>query len=511
MSATKQIAVFRPGLYQIRMSHYLAVDLGAESGRVMLGTLADGCLALEEIHRFPNVPIRDGESMYWDVPRLRADVLEGLKKAGARELPIQSVSCDSWGLDCVLLDRAGELIEPAFHYRDPRTAEGVKRVFSKVPWNDVFAETGIQFMPINALYHLAMETPVRLARTRQIVPIGDVFNYFLCGVARAEVSMASTTQLYNPTTRSWSGNVLAAVDLTPNMFPDVVSSGTLLAKLKPGLAMETGLGAIDVIAGCTHDTASAVAAVPAVNSQPPTLNSPQWAFLSSGTWSLMGVEISEPLINEECRDLNFTNEIGFGGSVRLLKNIVGLWLVQECRRQWAEDGEALGYAALTGMAARAPAFASLINPDDGRFMAPGDMPTRIAVFCRETGQPDPDSPGAFVRCCLESLALLYRVTLKRIEKLTGGKIERLHVVGGGSRNDLLNQFTANACGIPVLAGPAEATALGNILVQAIAGGDLPDLAAGREVIRNSFEVKTFEPRQEVEWHKASRRFDELIE
>jgi len=485
------------------MSGYLACDLGAESGRVMLGTLIDGRLELEELHRFPNVPIRDGESRHWNVPALRDGILAGLKIAAERGGEVRSVSCDSWGLDCVLLDEDGELMEPAFHYRDPRTGEGVKRVFAKLPWPEVFAETGIQFMPINALYHLAMETPERLAAARTIITLGDAFNYFLCGVAKSEVSLASTTQLYNPVRRQWSAKVLDAVGLTPEVFPEIVQPGTTLGSLKGDVRDTTGLGEVEVVACCTHDTGSAVAAVPAAGSN--------WAYLSSGTWSLMGVEIPEPLISDECRKLNFTNEIGYGDSVRLLKNIIGLWLVQECRRTWEAAGEVHDYDELARLAAEAEPFRSLIDPDDERFLAPANMPESIAEYCRETGQPEPRSPGEFVRCCLESLALLYRRTLRRVESLTGKTIDTLHIVGGGSRNELLNQFTADACEVDVVAGPVEATALGNVLVQAIAAGEVKDLASGRELVARSFAVRTIKPGDTGDWRRAAERFEALVD
>lgn len=484
------------------MSSYLACDLGAESGRVMLGVLDSGRLTLEEIHRFPNVPIKRGDAIHWNVPSLFNGVKNGLRKAAERDIEITSLSCDSWGLDCVLFDEKDELMEPVFHYRDPRTAEGVKRVFDRLPWEEVFAETGIQFMPINALYHLAMETPERLAAARQIVTIGDAFNYFLCGVSRSEISMASTTQLYNPTTNQWSARVLEAIHLTPDKFPQLVDSGTKLAPLKPEVAEETGLPRIDVVASCTHDTGSAVAAVPATG--------PNWAYLSSGTWSLMGIEIDKPLINDPCRELNFTNEIGYGNTVRLLKNIIGLWLVQECRRNWAAEGNEYDYAQITEMASAAEAFRSLINPDDERFLAPTSMVDSIRSYCRETAQPIPETPGQIVRCCLESLALLYRRTAGRIESLAHARIDRLHIVGGGSRNELLNQFAANAIDIEVITGPTEATALGNILIQAITAGEIDSLEAGRRIIADSFDVKSYRPSDTDAWTVAYERFIKLL-
>jgi rhamnulokinase len=357
-------------------------------------------------------------------------------------------------------------------------------------------------MALNTIYQLAAEPPERLAQAKQLLLIGDAFNFYCCGVARNEESMASTTQLYNPRTKSWSKKLLGALGLREEMLAPVVASGTKLGKLKHELAAKVGLPQIEVIASCSHDTGAAVAAVPA--------SGENWAYLSSGTWSLMGVEWPHPIITDLGRDLNFTNEIGFGGSVRLLKNIVGLWLVQECRRDWARSGQDYDYAMLEKLAAQSPPFVSLINPADPRFVSPDDMPAKIAAFCRETGQPAPTSPGAFVRCALESLALFYRVTLRQLEQLLGKKIKELHVVGGGSRNMLLNQFTANALQLPVIAGPSECTALGNVLVQAIAQGDLQSLAAAREVVRNSLELTKVSPEPAAEWDKAFVRFEKLV-
>lgn len=490
-------------------THYLGIDLGAESGRVMLGSLGDGRLALEEIHRFANTPLRSAGSWRWDVPVLWAGIREGLHLAARRGAPIASVSVDSWGLDCVLLDAHGEVMPPVFHYRDPRSERGVKALFAKVPWKQVFAETGIQFMPLNHLYHLAAESPARLARAAQIVPIGDVFNYLLSGVARAEISMASTTQLYNPRTRTWSKPLLEALGLASEKFPPLVEPGTRLGRLRPQVASETGLSAdVEVIATCTHDTGAAVAGIPVQGSEF-KVPSPSWAYLSSGTWSLLGLELDAPVLTDRCRELNFTNEMGFGNSVRLLKNIVGLWLVQECRRAWAGAGRDFDYATLTQLAAEAEPFRSLINPADPRFLVPDAMPERIAAACRETGQPAPETPGQFIRCALESLALEYRRTLRQAEELAGTKVERLHIVGGGSKNALLNQFAADACGVPVIAGPAEATAIGNILVQAIALGHLPSLAAGRELVGLSFDTMHYEPNDAAKWNAAWGRFEKL--
>ncbi len=483
-------------------THYLACDLGATSGRLMLATLDNGKIALEELHRFPNDLVTVGTSLRWDMDALFAELRTGLKKAAARKLPISSISTDSWGVDYLLYDDQDRIIGPTFAYRDPRTEQGVKNAKTNVIWETIYSETGIQFMALNTIYQLAAEKPARLAKAKKLLMIGDAFNYFCSGVARHEESLASTSQLYNPRTKSWSKALLGALGLPLALFTPVVASGTKLGKLKKELAAETGLKRIEVIASCSHDTGAAVAAVPA--------SAANWAYLSSGTWSLIGVELPAPVISDASRELNFTNEIGYGSTVRFLKNIIGLWIVEECRREWAKTGGEVSYETLFQQAAQAPGFVSLINPNDQRFFAPGDMPAKIAAFCRETGQAVPADAAATVRCVLESLALLYRMIIRQIEQLTGRPIECLNIVGGGSRNALLNQFTANALQIPVLAGPSECTALGNVLVQAIALGHLPTLAAAREVVRNSFEVTTFKPKSAKDWTAAYARLEKLV-
>lgn len=468
----------------------------------MLGTLDGEKILLEELHRFSNAPVKTDGAMHWNIEGLFAELNVGLKQAAARKLPIASISTDSWGVDYVLYDADGKMMLPVWHYRDARTARGVENVKARVDWPMIYGETGIQFMAINTIYQLAAEPPERLAAAKQLLLIGDAFNYYCSGVAKNEESLASTTQLYNPRTKAWSEKLLAALGLRDEMFAPVVASGTKLGKLKPELAAETGLPEIEVIASCSHDTGAAVAAVPAAGES--------WAYLSSGTWSLMGVEWPQPIITEQGRDANFTNEIGFGGTVRLLKNIVGLWVVQECKRDWARQGRDYDYATLTRLAAEAKPFASLINPADPRFVSPDNMPAKIVAFCQETRQPVPETPGEFVRCALESLALFYRVTLRQLEGIIGRKIETLHIVGGGSQNQLLNQFAANSLQIPIVAGPTECTALGNILVQAIALGHLPSLASAREVVRESFAVATIKPQAASEWDAAFARFEKLL-
>jgi rhamnulokinase len=483
-------------------TYYLACDLGADSGRLMLGTLDNGKISVEELHRFPNGPVKVSGALHWNFAGLLEELKAGLKKAAARQLPVASISSDSWGVDYVLYDDRGLVMSPVWCYRDSRTAYGVENVRARVDWPATYAETGIQFMALNTIYQLAAEPPERLASAKQLLLIGNAINYFCSGVARNEVSLASTTQLYNPHTKTWSKKLLDALKLREEMFAPICPSGTRLGPMKKNLATETGLPQIEVIASCSHDTGAAVAAVPASGGN--------WAYLSSGTWSLMGVEWPKPVINDQSRSLQFTNEIGYGDSVRLLKNIVGLWVVQECRRHWAKEGKKYDFATLEKLAADAPPFVSLINPDDPRFLSPDDMPGKIAGFCAETGQPAPANHGAYMRCIYESLALFYRVVLRRLERLTGRKIERLHIVGGGSKDNTLNQYTANALKIPVIAGPTECTALGNILVQAIALGHLPSLDAAREVVRNSFDLKTVTPQDAAQWDAAAARFEKLL-
>jgi rhamnulokinase len=463
-------------------THYIACDLGAESGRVMLGTLEAGQLSLQEIHRFVNGPVRVNGTLRWDVLRLFDELKAGLAKAPVKA---ESLSCDSWGVDYVWLKDNEPLLTAPFHYRDARTYDYEKH-FANVPAETIFAETGIQFMHINTLYQLAADAPWLWKCADRFLMIGDYFNYLFSGVAKAEESLASTSQIYSPKKHAWSKKLIRRFKFNKRVFPEVVPSGTVLGSHN----------GIKVIATCSHDTGAAVAAVPATGNG--------WAYLSSGTWSLLGVEAKKPIINEKSRQYNFTNEVGYGGRIRFLKNIIGLWIQQECRRAW---GNKNSYVELAKLAEQAAPLKSLINPNDPRFGQPDNMPDKIAAFCRETGQPAPASEGEFIRCVLESLALLYRQTLDQLEDVTGKPIQTLHIVGGGSQNALLNQFSANATGRTVIAGPAEATATGNILIQAIALGHLKDLDELRQVVRNSFEVRTFKP--QGDWTSAIEKFSRL--
>ena len=482
--------------------NYLAIDLGAESGRVILGTIDLAAVdhpqvVLKELQRIPNTPIREGNSLKWNIEAL----WEGIARAitSIENETIESISVDSWGVDYVLLTADGALIQPTYHYRDPRTKTSAEVFLARVGWPRVFEETGIQMMPINTLFQLAAESRERIAKTGRLLGIADAFNHWLGGQACIEESLASTFQLYNPRTRSWSEMLLKEVGFPVEKLPLVVQSGTMIGTISPQLKTDA-LSNAKIVATCSHDTGAAVAAVPAQAGK-------KWAYLSSGTWSLMGVERAEPVINEQAREFNFTNEIGYGGSIRLLKNISGLWLLQECRRIWGQ----YDYGELTALAANEVSFRSIINPADPRFLAPEKMPDEIASFCRETDQPMPETPAQFTRCIFESLALLYRQTLQQLEKLTGEKIEVLHVVGGGAKNQLLNQFTADACQVDVLAGPVEATALGNIMIQAITLGEVADIASARTLIRGNFEMARFQSKNPALWLEAYARFEKLRE
>lgn len=480
---------------------FLAFDLGAESGRGILGRL-DGCrLNLEVIHRFPNGAVHTLDSLHWDVLFLYHEILQILRLCAAKHGPLDGVGVDTWGVDFALLGRGGVLLGNPRHYRDPHTEGMMEQAFTRVPHAQIFRQTGIQFMRFNTLFQLLAlqcdRSPLlEAAETMLFMP--DLFHYWLTGIKVNEYTDASTSQMLNPQTRSWAYEMIGAFGLPTKTLGTLVQPGTVLGPLRASVVAETGINAAPVIAPASHDTASAVVAVPA--------SAPSWAYISSGTWSLMGVELNQPLVSEAALEANFTNEGGAGGTTRFLKNIMGLWLVQECRRAWERAGNPHSYEELMNRADKATPFASLVDPNDSSFILPPNMPAALAEFCRRTGQRAPDSIGATVRCALESLALCYRWVLERLEALTGQRAEVIHIVGGGSQNGLLNQFTADACNRPVLAGPVEATAIGNVLVQALGAGVLGSLAGAREVVRRSFEVRTFAPRQPDAWHEPYERF-----
>jgi rhamnulokinase len=490
---------------------YLGVDLGAESGRVMAGLWDGRRLLLEEAHRFPNIPVELNGSLRWNVLQLCSEIEKGLAIAARRHgKSIKSVGVDTWGVDFALLSKSNELLGLPFHYRDSRTRGAFARAFRKVSRAQIFQETGLQFMELNTLYQLLAlkrQTPEILAAADCLLMMADFFHWTLCGSRVVEFTNATTTQFYNPVRQGWAARLLREFALPTGFLPDIIPPGAVLGAIRESIRERTGLGHIDVVAPATHDTGSAVAAVPASGS------SGTWAYLSSGTWSLMGLELPAPQISSRVLKLNLTNEGGVDGTFRLLKNISGMWLVQQCKRAFEAKGKNLDYAKLVSVAAAAPRLRSLIDPDHPAFMNPPDMPAAIQAFCRKTRQPIPESPGEFVRCILESLALKYQVVLQMLESVSGKRVEVIHIVGGGARNTLLNQFTAGACERPVLAGPVEATVLGNLLIQARAGGEIGSLAELRSVVARSSELISFEPKSgEVSmWQEARGRFENLAQ
>jgi rhamnulokinase len=464
-------------------------------------------LRLSEVHRFLNRPVRLPDGLHWDVLHLWTEIKYSLAQA-AREhgADLSGVGLDTWGVDFGLLDRDGSLLANPYHYRDSRTDGVPEEAFRRVPRAEIFERTGIQFMQINSLYQLLTmvvhRSPVLdVAETFLTMP--DLFNYWLTGRKVCEFSIATTTQCYDPRQGDWARSLLERLDIPTHIFPEVVPSGTVLGQLLPSVADEVGVDSLPAIAPACHDTGSAVAAVPAESSD--------FVYLSSGTWSLMGAELSEPVINERSLGFNFTNEGGVRGTFRFLKNITGLWLVQECRRAWAREGEEFSYDELTHMAAQAAPLRSVVDPDCGEFLKPGDMPTRIRAFCRRTDQSVPQSKGELVRCTLESLALKYRWVLERLEEILGRRLEPVHIVGGGTRNRLLNQFAADATGRQVVTGPIEATAIGNVIVQLMALGHIASLDEGRQVVRNSFDIGMYEPVDGDVWDEAYDRFLDIME
>ncbi len=487
---------------------YLGVDLGAESGRVVAGLFDGQRVQLEELHRFSNGPVSIGGTLRWDVLRLWAEIQSGLSAAAARfGSAIASVGVDTWGVDYVLLSTTNEMLGQSYNYRDPRTNGMLNHAFTKVSRGEIFATTGLQFMEINTLYQLlAMRqtNPQLLDLADAFLMIPDFLHWCLCGSRVVEFTNATTTQCFDATHGTWAFDMLRKLEIPTHFFPEVVPPGTKLGTVRDDISRRTNLSRIPVVAPPTHDTGAAVVAVPTEKT-----GSPCWAYISSGTWSLMGVEVQKAIFTPRALELNITNEGGIDGTYRLLKNIMGLWLVQECRHSFERKGKPLDYAQLAHMAGAAAPFQSIINPNDPRFLAPDDMPTAIQSFCRETNQPVPTTEGQLVRCCVESLALMYRVVMGWMEELTGTPIEVIHIVGGGTKNELLNQLTANACGRPVVTGPVEATALGNVLVQARTSGEIGSLPEIRDVVRRSSDLKHYAPQDSSSWQAANARFAEL--
>jgi len=486
-------------------TNFLAVDLGASSGRVMLGRWDGVRFDIQELHRFPNQPVTIHSHIHWDVLRLWHEIKAGMARYAARfDAPLAGIGVDTWGVDFALLDRAGRLLGNPYTYRDTRTDGILARVFARVPRQDVFARTGIQIMSINTLCQLmSMAGDPQLDGAATLLTMPDLFHYWLTGNKVVEYTNATTTQMYDPRKRGWATDLLDRLGLPTRILPPIVEPGALLGEVLPDVASEVGLRApAPVIVPASHDTASAVAAIPALDERS--------AYISSGTWSLVGVETPQPILSDAALALNVTNEGGVGGTIRLLKNVAGLWLMQESQRQWQREGTAYSWEELLAQAELAEPFRGLIDPDAEDFLHAGDIPALVRAFCRNTGQPIPESVGAVVRCCLESLALKYRWVIEALERVANVRIETIRIVGGGGQNQLLCQFTADACGRLVVAGPVEATALGNVMVQAIATGHLPDIAAGRRAIAASVSQRSFEPAARGAWDVAFGRFVDLL-
>ena len=482
---------------------YLAFDFGAESGRALLVHQQGGVLTKEEVHRFRNEPVEYGGSLHWDVARLWFEVRKAL--GWVQHMELAGIGVDAWGVDYALLGERGELLQNPYHYRDCRTKGVMDEVFRKVPKEEIYRTTGIQFLPINTLYQLyaaQRDTPSILSAAKVLLTIPDLFHYWLTGKAVCEFTNASTTQLVDPLRRNWATELMRKLDLRPDLPAPMVEAGTVLGTMLPAVAQNSLLARAAIIAPAAHDTGSAVAAITARDGT---------AFLSSGTWSLVGIELDAPVVTPEALQLNFTNEGGVRGTTRLLKNVMGLWILQGCRNLWSARGKSAGYRELLQFAGHEPAFAHLVDPDDEAFLRAVDMPAAIDEFCRRTHQPVPVTPGAYVRCVLESLALKYRQVVCDLERLRGKRIEQIRVIGGGSKNQLLNQFTADATGRRVLAGPAEATALGNVAMQILATGEASSLAEVRAMVDRSFAAEVFEPLETDKWEPHVERFQHYCE
>ena len=480
---------------------YIAIDLGAESGRVVKGILEDGKLHLEEVNRFPNGMVPIGGHYHWNLIRLYEAMVEGFKKCARFDVPIESIGVDSWGVDFILLADDESLLGLPVAYRDNRTDGMMEKLFERIPSETVYEKTGIAFLKFNSIYQLlalSSQKSEALKNAKHFLMIPDYFHYLFTGKMTNEYTIASTSQGLNLKTRTWDSDILQAVDAPAGLMGDLIEPGTIIDSLTEQLQTITGLGPVPIVAPGGHDTASAVAAVPAEGEN--------WAYISSGTWSLMGIETDRPMSTQKAYEYNFTNEGGVFNTVRFLKNIMGLWLVQRCRAAFEKE---IDYTTLTQMAADAPAFTTLIDPDRDIFMNPLSMTDAIADFCGQTEQPVPASEGAYVRCCLESLAMQYRLVMQQLGEIHTMQFEKLHIVGGGTQNKLLNQFTADAIGMPVVAGPVEATVIGNIVVQAIGLGHIESLCEARKIIRESFPMETYTPRETSIWDQQFDRFMKL--
>lgn len=484
------------------IEHYLAFDLGAESGRAVLGRLDDtGRLQISHLHRFPNRMINVIGNLHWDVLGLYGEMLEAMRICTTNHTSSpMSIGVDTWGVDFALLDAEGNLIGAPFAYRDRRTHGAMEEFLSKISRERLYQLTGIQLLPNNTvfqLYSMVRDKSPQLEIASDLLFMPDLFNYFLTGIKKSEFTIATTSQLYNPRIGYWESEIFEQLAVPKGIMQEIVQPGTIIGELTENISAQTGLKKIPVVAVASHDTGSAVAAIPT--------SGENFAYISSGTWSLMGIESQGPIIDKK---YNLANEGGVCGTFRVLKNINGLWLLQACRKKWANTRE-YSYIELTQMAESAIPFRAIIDPERSEFLNPADMPLAIKRFCRVTGQPVPQGIGQFVRVILESLALAYRHTLEQLTEISGKDIEKIHIVGGGAQNYLLCQFTADATGLPVYAGPIEATAIGNILVQAMAFGRILSLEELREVVRHSFSLNLYEPQHALDWDEAYGRFIKL--
>ncbi|MBQ7793032.1 MAG: rhamnulokinase [Clostridia bacterium] len=485
----------------------LAFDFGASSGRAMLATFDGEKITLEEKHRFSNDPVNINGSLHWDVLRLFFEIKQGiLKCANSGDRDIDCIGIDTWGVDYGLLDENDKLLGNPYHYRDTRTDGMYDEAFEKVSKEEIFKSTGIAFNWFNTVYQLLsakLSGDVTLKNAKTLLFMPDLLNYFLTGKKRTEYTIASTSQMFDSKEYKWATDMLEKLGLPTDIYPEMIYPGETVGTVKPELAEELGIGEVPVIAVASHDTGSAVASVPVEKDE-------DFIYISSGTWSLMGVELDEPNISDDALGYNFTNEGGVNKTIRFLKNIMGLWLIQESRRQWDREGELLSFDELEKQANEATPFASLIDPDYEEFQTPGNMPKRIRKYCEKTGQKVPETKGEIVRCIAESLAFKYRQVVEGMEDVTGKKYSSIHIVGGGIKDKMICRFTANATKRVVEAGPVEATSLGNVLVQAMAAGAIADLAEGRKVIKNSFDIERYEPTDSDAWDAAYAKWKEII-
>ena len=479
---------------------YLAFDLGAESGRAMLARFEGGSVAMDEIHRFANAPITEDGTLRWNVDALWREMRQALSLAGSS--PLDGIAVDTWGVDYALLTADRTLVENPYHYRDARNAPAMAAALELMSREEIYAATGVQFLTINTIYQLfaaTRQTPDAIDAATRFVMIPDVFNLWLTGEVFCEYTDASTTQLINPRTRTWATDVMTRLNLPKRLAATIVEPGSIIGPIREDAAAGTRLAGTPIVASASHDTASAVAAITARDGT---------AFISSGTWSLVGTELDAPVLTPRAMQLNFSNEGGVEGTTRFLKNVMGLWLLQRCRQSWSQRNMQFSYAELMDAASREPAFGHLVDPDDSSFSNPDDMPDAIDRFCQRTDQPAPSTPGAYARAVFDSLALKYRLVLRDLQSLVERPISRIRVIGGGSQNALLNQLTADATGLPVVAGPVEATALGNVAVQMLATGAVASLADARNIIDRSVPTTLFTPRDSDAWDREAARFQQ---